>query len=347
MKLTDIFTSYNDKLTQHRVMKLFGKKIVDVRRFFKIRDKYLLYDIPNHIEGRYIYNAQEGNDLVSNIIKTAKPAMLARFGGTEMNIIQYFYDNKDTQLQIHFPQAIIDEGAYLSGLFDFDNKALIRFSNEVFDYLYDCDVLFAWNCFRSPEYYRSKAGILREYASKNLKITTIVPINDGMFYENSWTKYLKGKKVLVIHPFADTIINQYAKRDKLFENKNILPEFDLSVIKAPQGIGENNLKEQYGSWQNALKSMQQQMDNIDFDICLIGAGAYGYHLAHYAKQIGKIGIHVAGALQLLFGIKGTRWIQYAPFIHGLMNEHWVFPDKLEYPVNNQEYLKGEGNNAYW
>ena len=53
--------------------------------------------------------------------------------------------------------------------------------------------------------------------------------------------------------------------------------------------------------------MKAQIDKEDFDICLIGAGAYGFPLAAYVKRKGKKAVHLGGALQLLFGIKGSRW----------------------------------------
>lgn len=49
------------------------------------------------------------------------------------------------------------------------------------------------------------------------------------------------------------------------------------------------------------------MDAVDYDIVLLGCGAYGFPLAAYAKRRGKQAIHMGGSLQLLFGIKGKRW----------------------------------------
>ena len=49
---------------------------------------------------------------------------------------------------------------------------------------------------------------------------------------------------------------------------------------------------------------------IDFDVAIIGCGAYGFPLAAKLKQAGKQAIHLAGATQLLFGIKGKRWEEY-------------------------------------
>ena len=52
--------------------------------------------------------------------------------------------------------------------------------------------------------------------------------------------------------------------------------------------------------------MKSQMDQTDYDIALIGCGAYGFPLAAHAKRMGKQAIHMGGSLQLLFGIRGVN-----------------------------------------
>jgi hypothetical protein len=82
--------------------------------------------------------------------------------------------------------------------------------------------------------------------------------------------------------------------------------------------------------------MKAQMDQVDYDICLIGCGAYGFPLAAHAKRMGNVGFHLGGSLQLLFGIRGKRWENpdYNPVYNyaALMNEHWVKPAEEERPV---------------
>lgn len=46
------------------------------------------------------------------------------------------------------------------------------------------------------------------------------------------------------------------------------------------------------------------MDKVEYDVCLIGCGAYGFPLAAHAKRTGHKAIHLGGSLQLLFGIAG-------------------------------------------
>lgn len=149
---------------------------------------------------------------------------------------------------------------------------------------------------------------------------------------------MENKKVLVIHPFEKSIRAQYAKREFLHENPHILPKFELKTIKAVQSIA--GTKTEFATWFDALESMKQQIDKTDFDIALIGCGAYGLPLAAYTKSLGKQAVHIGGALQLMFGIKGKRWAEWYP---GMFNKYWVSPDESETPQN---YTTIEGG-CYW
>ena len=49
------------------------------------------------------------------------------------------------------------------------------------------------------------------------------------------------------------------------------------------------------------------MDAADYDVAIVGAGAYSLPLAAHARDTGHAAIQMSGATQLLFGIKGKRW----------------------------------------
>ncbi len=112
---------------------------------------------------------------------------------------------------------------------------------------------------------------------------------------------------MVIHPFEETIKSQYKKRKDLFENQDILPSFELITLKAVQTVA--GTKSQFGSWCEALEYMERQIKQIDFDIAILGCGAYGMPLAAYIKRLGKQAVHMGGVTQLLFGILGKRWTE--------------------------------------
>mgnify|MGYP006876767746 CR=1 FL=1 len=153
---------------------------------------------------------------------------------------------------------------------------------------------------------------------------------------------VKGKKVLVIHPFADTILKQYSlNKEHLFPDERVLPDFQLTVIKAVQSIGGKGAPG-YTSWFEALEYMKRQIKERDFDIALLGCGAYGLPLASYVKQMGKQAIYIGGALQLMFGISGKRW-ENKEHVSRYVNQHWVHPSIEETP---ELYASVEAG-CYW
>jgi hypothetical protein len=81
-----------------------------------------------------------------------------------------------------------------------------------------------------------------------------------------WTKSLTDKRVLVIHPFTQSIEAQYRKRELLFKD-DLLPAFELKTIKAVQSIAGE--KTRFNDWFEALDSMKEKMDSTDYDVALM------------------------------------------------------------------------------
>lgn len=181
--------------------------------------------------------------------------------------------------------------------------------------------------------------LVDKYCRKDVRFANAL---GGWGVDYPWTRALKGKKVLVIHPFAQTIEKQYAKREYLFpSNPDILPEFELHTIKAVQTIAGRS-DERFATWFDALDWMKSEVDKVDFDVALIGCGAYGFPLASYCKNIGKIAVHIGGDLQMLFGILGARWEKYE-ITKRLVNEYWVRPSENETPKSANVVEDG----CYW
>jgi hypothetical protein len=88
--------------------------------------------------------------------------------------------------------------------------------------------------------------------------------------------------------------------------------------------------------------MKYEIDKLDFDIAIIGCGAYGFPLAAYVKQIGKKAIHLGGAVQYLFGIKSKAFDNNNK-LNYLSNEYWVYPNANEV-IKNSNLVEG---GRYW
>lgn len=159
-------------------------------------------------------------------------------------------------------------------------------------------------------------------------------------FESPWTKEFLGKKILIVSPFKSTIDNQLLVKDKIWQNKDVLPEAEYITYKSVQSIGGRG---PHKDWYESFQLMCGDISNIDFDIALLGCGSYGMPLGNYIKTtLKKSAIYVGGGLQLYFGIKGKRW-DNSPDITKFYNEYWTRPSQDETPESGK-YVEG---GCYW
>ena len=289
-------------------------------------------------------DADKASEKIYSLLNSNEPCMIARFGATESNVLKNYIGVKSNHRSIlnfirgksapwWWNKNILRNFKVWSGFFPIDTLLVEKYCKLVLSDVPEVNILGTWK------------------ADENLcedELQNAVKINfeylEPFFSNNPWTKALEGKKVLVIHPFQNSIESQYKKHKLLFKN-NLLPKFELKTIKAVQTVA--NEKSEFENWFEALDFMKNQMNKIDYDIALIGCGAYGFNLAAHAKRMGKKGFHLGGVLQMLFGIIGKRWEspnQFNGLYLKLFNEHWARPVKEERP--KQAHLI-ENNVSYW
>ena len=271
------------------------------------------------------HSGLEVQRLMANCIREGHPLMVARFGAVEIKAVAYgilpppmCYFLKD------YTYRCMPRNA---GFFPATDEAFKQFAMLMKDSMADVDILASWR----PEELLFRRRLAHCY---NMVLEEILPTDRP----ESWTSALEGKKVLVVNPFADTIRCQYdTNRERIWHCAVTLPEFaSLETVKAVQTIAGNHAG--FDSWFDALDYMKHEIETKDFDVALLGCGAYGFPLASYIKRMGKQAIHMGGNLQLLFGIKGKRWDNA-----GLYNEYWVRPSEAEQP---QGLTQVEGG-CYW
>jgi len=266
-------------------------------------------------------------NIIRNFIENKECFMIARLGATEAKAV--LYPSLPKVFKYLTKKIIFKRMFVWSGFFPVNEENIIKFSNLFRSALNDTDILASW---RIEEKFISEAYKIKS----KIKLKELEPY----YSNNPWTKLLKKKKILIIHPFTETIISQYRNRKKIFNNEDILPEFELDTVKAVQSLsGEDN---RFKNWFESLEYMKDEIAKKDFDIALIGCGAYGLPLASHVKRLGKIGIHMGGCLQILFGIKGKRWDSNKK-INKFYNDSWVRPLEADKP---KSYLKVE-NGCYW
>ena len=290
---------------------------------------------------------ENGNKIIYEALIDSQPKMIARLGATEtlclynyLGVKQPLYHQKFlSYIKGETPpwwwnQSSLKQLKEWSGFFPSTESAVERFCELMITDMPECDVLGSW--LPEEKFFKSELQ-----SSRKIMLEELTP-----FFATTtpWTKALENKKVLVVHPFTNTIAKQYKKRELLFDN-NLLPHFELITLKAVQSIADE--KTPFSTWFDALNYMSDQIDKIDYDICILGCGAYGFPLAAHIKRKGKKAVHLGGATQLLFGIRGKRWEdenynkQYN--YSALMNEYWVRPSEDEIPDGAK---KVEGA-CYW
>ena len=293
-------------------------------------------DIVSFREPKYrqkILYGQEGHNRIGEWIAQDKPLMIARLGATELSCLRFFLEHRMESKKPYSARVRYDM-ANLSGFFPVDDQALDAFSEQFLNHLKQVDILAVW--FNKYEY-----AICNNHCAEAelVELWSLEPFR----FTNPWSHRLAGKKVLVVHPFAESIRKQYEeKRHLLFSCPDVLPDFELKTVKAVQSIA--GAKVPFASWFDAYHQMCNEIAGVDFDLCIIGAGAYGLPLAAFVKSLGKQAIHLGGVTQILFGIKGRRWErEFADSTAKLFNEHWIRPDELETPENKDVVEKG----CYW
>lgn len=279
------------------------------------------------------HNTEKVSELIFDALNSNSACMIARFGAFELEtLVNYIGVKEGPKNSLNYIRgkekdwwwnhSLINSMHSNAGFFPPTEAKINLFCELMLQDIPQVDILGSW----LPN---------ENYFLKELENATWVNLEllNPYFSKVPWTKALEGKKVLIVHPFSETIEQQYKKRTLLFKN-NLLPAFELFTVKAVQSIAGE--KKGFRDWFEALDFMKKEIDTIDYDICLIGAGAYGFSLAAHVKRTGKKAVHLGGSLQLLFGIRGKRWenanynstYNYAQ----LINEHWVKPSDNEKPV---------------
>lgn len=284
------------------------------------------------IIGRHILADKAANELIYTKIIENKPCFISRFGSSELATVLYYrhsrlLDPLQNKWNSHYEHILCD----VSGFFPFTEPAMDRFTKYYLSFIYNIDMLGVWHV--GEEH-------VADLFDKNIQLINL-PAIEPYYFDEPWSRALNGKKVLVVHPFAGSIQQQFANRKLLFPGREVLPDFELQVIPAVQTLVNNTAG--FNDWFEALDHMFSEISKTDFDVAIIGAGAYGMPIANFIKmKMGKVAIHMGGATQILFGIKGKRWDDI-PQVQSLFNEYWINPSAEERPAGAE---KVEGG-SYW
>ncbi|MCR5557533.1 MAG: hypothetical protein K6F75_08270 [Butyrivibrio sp.] len=328
------------EFTRYEIKNSIGSKI---NRIWGFAEKHGFpgavdaFSVGKHHAGKKVLSCAETNTELRDAILSGKGYMAARFGAVELNYLYYYLRSLQGKNDESQREEALRMLCFNAGFFPRKMEIADKVAQIYLDSASNMDLCGVWNIFMEDY-------VLKHYA-KGAKLTKLRYLEPWIAKTEPWSKALSGKKVLFVHPFSESMKLQYDKRKELFKNRfkeeDILPEVDLKLIKAVQSIGGEGAGE-FGTWFDAYNFMLDDIRNTDFDVAILGCGAYGFPLAAEIKKMGKVAVHLGGATQLWFGIKGKRWND-DPLIASLYNDSWINPSVEEKP----KHAEGVEGGCYW
>jgi len=274
---------------------------------------------------------------ITDAILKGTPFSALRIGGNERLGLIVLHGG-------YIPDMRLEQIYSVAGLFPKNKALLLKFMKQFQESLKSADLLGLW--YGKNEY--------AQYVQAGMSASVCNFYDFSGHYgafasgrDPGWFSALKGKKVMVISSFASLIFERankitwdqiWAGRIPWFEPDEIIP------ADFPYGF-DADAEAMYGDSLSLLDSFKSRFleDLRRADVVLAGCGAYAIPLLAWVKQEGKVGIHLAGQIQLLFGIRGHRWDVNPAFSDRLYNDYWIHPPEKYVPKS----AKKVENSCYW
>lgn len=281
----------------------------------------------------------DANSMISDAISESLPFMAARLGRGEVRFLSKVLLRKKMGIAQRTFHRILEcadliwtgKDKWFRDQFGGSTKRASHFFSMYLEAMENVDVLGSWSPGEAlfENHLRSSAWD---------ELEALEPYN----HQVPWSHQLKGKRVLVIHPFARSIESQFQNsRELLFRDPRVLPSFQLrTLIPFMEGIRDPAPRQDLVS---QFEIVREEMMLESFDVVIIGSGPIGFLLASEAKKEGQVAIHLGGATQLLFGIRGKRWEQQS-VPPDIFNSFWIRPSAGETPPSFDNKYDG---GAYW
>lgn len=285
-----------------------------------------------------VKSLKESNDFIIKLINNNKPFSIVRLGiGDETHMTFQYMLKQNIE-----PYLKSDN---LNGIYskDMDIAKFELFCKCYNNAIKESDLLasFTWNSRNiiDIQNYFSNTYNLQQIHSRSLE-----PFYAIMENIEPWSLHLKDKKVLVINPFVDSFKKQIDSKFVIFKNKPLFDESQEFIFyKSFNTLVGNNI---HDDWYETFNIMCNDIKKIDFDIALLGCGAYGLPICEFIKnKLNKSAIYIGGGIQLLFGVMGKRWEENSMWKQIILeNEcNFIKPTGDEIIPNNNNCENG----CYW
>jgi len=280
----------------------------------------------------------ESNEIFKQLMDDVNPFLITRMALGAETAVSYLHTQS-----IDVPPHVIQILSNNAGIYNTKDN-LQEYAEMYIEAIKNSTYLTTWRNTHSWRIQEVQNAFTNMFNLKQLHTRVLEPFYCVLNNEEPWSHKLLGKKVLIIHPFVDSMKKQINNNFQIFENEKIfLDGQEFIFYKTYQTQAGNHI---HGSWKETFEIMSSDIKKLDFDIALLGCGGYGLPLSNFIyKKMGKSAIYIGGGLQLLFGIMGNRWIN---------NKMW----KELIKKNNTKFIRPSGdeiclnkelveNSCYW
>lgn len=252
-------------------------------------------------------NLTDSNYEIIKLIENNKPFSIVRLGiGNETFLTHdYILTNTINERRLHAKlKSLYNAGIYSKTK---DISKILLYVQSLNNAIKNSDLLA---CFVN---HSEKMTDIQHFFSNKYHLPQIYSRVLEPFYQiqeqtTPWSHYLLGKKVLIINPFVKSFERQVSNNFQMFKDQNkklFLDGQEFIFYKSFQTIAGNHVHE---DWFETFTIMCKDIEQLEFDIALLGCGGYGLPLCDFIKtKLNKSAIYVGGGLQLLFGVMGKRW----------------------------------------
>ena len=172
----------------------------------KLRDKMGgSYNTLGKFMGQKAPSDAEANELIKSYIRSGKPFALCRMGSAEFSEFQLF----DEHLLFHTNRL---GRSNMFETYHYNESEVRRWTDLIKKDNADIDIMAYFDDHPAEEY-MVKTSCPKEM--KLIRLGQLEPLN----YDDPWTMELSGKKVLLVSPFVETMMEQYPKMDLLFPDR--------------------------------------------------------------------------------------------------------------------------------
>lgn len=269
---------------------------------------------------------------ISDAIGCGRPCAAGRLGGFEANIVLWA---KGLPVSVAGRGRLVHywetgPGSANAGIRPRNRESYRAYAKLAAAALRDLDCLAVWRDDYEAAVF-SRCGVTAKFVDGEHLAPT-------MRIADHWMIALgKDRRVLVVTPFAKTMAEQVPKLPAVWRGRPC-PEATFSFVPFPYLIEESCPER----WWDVHARIAERLMEDDYDVALFGCGGLGLPLAAVAKTAGKVGLHLGGHCQLLFGIYGRRHLQQE-WHRSWINEAWTRPLPDEVPPSA---MKVEGG-CYW